>query len=347
MEECNPKGMGLLLFIVLSLFLSARSLADKGYTLYSYPPNAVDKTEVPTEPGMAMIGGGDDCLAAFSWMITHANGGDLVILRASGDDYYNSVFYNLSLSLNQTLNSVATIVFHDRSPSYDPAVLDIVKNAEAVFFSGGDQGKYVSYWAGTPLQRLLQSKLATVTMGGTSAGLAIQGNWIYTASNGSVYSDESLENPYNRFVTFSDAFLHVPFLQSVITDTHFGARDRMGRLTAFMARISTDYLHGEGSIHGVALDEQTALLLDITNGQVSAVGPNYAYICSPTRAPTVCAPNTNLAYEGIQCTRLSGVAGEVYSFSTWSGQGVLYTNNVQQGKFVSSPYGPNPPIYQS
>ena len=57
---------------------------------------------------------------------------------------------------------------------------------------GGDQGVYMTYWAGTEVQKIMQSKLSNITIGGTSAGLAVLGNWVYTAESGSVYSDEAL-----------------------------------------------------------------------------------------------------------------------------------------------------------
>lgn len=76
-----------------------------------------------------------------------------------------------------------------------------MKNGETLFifpfnilnYSGGDQNAYMSYWADTEVQTIIQSKLGNVTVGGTSAGLAVLGNWVYTAEDGTVYSDEALE----------------------------------------------------------------------------------------------------------------------------------------------------------
>ena len=60
-------------------------------------------------------------------------------------------------------------------------------------YSGGDQNAYMTYWADTEVQTIIQSKLDNITIGGTSAGLAVLGNWVYTAEDGTVYSDEALE----------------------------------------------------------------------------------------------------------------------------------------------------------
>lgn len=97
-----------------------------------------------------------------------------------------------------------------------------LEQAEAIFFAGGDQYVYLQYWRDTEVQRIVQDKVANVTIGGTSAGLAILGNWVYDAAEGSVYSDEALEDPYNKYVTLQSAFLHIPFMETIVTDTHFG-----------------------------------------------------------------------------------------------------------------------------
>jgi cyanophycinase-like exopeptidase len=38
-------------------------------------------------------------------------------------------------------------------------------------------------------------------------------------------------------MTFAPYFLQLPFLGTVITDTHFVTRDRMGRLLAFVGAL--------------------------------------------------------------------------------------------------------------
>jgi cyanophycinase len=146
----------------------------------------------------------------------------------------------LSVASNNPLNSVTTILFKNRKASNDPEVLNMINNAEAVFFAGGDQSEYLKLWSDTPVQTAIQGKVKNITIGGTSAGCDILGHWIYTAEKGSVDSQEALSDPYNREMTFSTAFLNIPFLESIITDTHFVTRDRMGRMIAFLARLIQD-----------------------------------------------------------------------------------------------------------
>ena len=57
-----------------------------------------------------------------------------------------------------------------------------IRNAEAIFIAGGDQSNYVRYWKDTPVEdaiNLVAAKPAPI--GGTSAGMAILGEFVYSA----------------------------------------------------------------------------------------------------------------------------------------------------------------------
>lgn len=334
-----------LAFAILCAFVSVVHAADPAidnehFTVWTLPENPSDVSVAGTLPGSALIGGGRDCVPAFEFMISHAKQGDFVVLRASGKDDYNYEIMEYAKAIKQPLNSISTILFKDRDAAYDPVVQEKLRNAEAIFFAGGDQSLYLKYWKGTPVEDIIQAKLVNTTIGGTSAGLAIQGNWIYSAETGSAYSDESLENPYNIYVTLQSDFLHIPYLENFITDTHFSVRDRMGRMVSFMGRIMADDQVKE--VRAVGIDETTALLLDVNTGDVRVVGEGHAYVCASQTAPAVCKAETELTFKGISCTRLSGRSGEQFSLRTLSGDGVSYEINVVKGKYSedTAPYGP-------
>jgi cyanophycinase len=206
--------------------------AGSGYTtaLVGNPAN-VTRT---TSGGIGLMGGGTDVDAAFRWMITKSGGGDFVVLRASGTDAYNPYIYT---DLGG-VDSVETIIVTSRTGASNSYVTNAVRNAEALFIAGGDQSNYWNYWRGTPLEDALQSLVAkNVPIGGTSAGLHVLGEFVYTALNTSATSATTLANPYDRSVTLGNDFLHLPNLNKVITDSHFSPRDRMGRLVGFLARL--------------------------------------------------------------------------------------------------------------
>lgn len=335
-------------FLCFSLQAEAANVAAKGpfdsFRLWCVG-NCDNGDDVATEttPGAVLMGGGTDTNEAFAWQIENANGGDFVVLRSSGDDAYNDYIYEMSIAMGRKLNSVTTILFNNAKASSESLVLSTLRNAEAVFFAGGDQGEYFEYWSGTEVQAILQSKVDVCTIGGTSAGLAILGNWVYTAVDGSAVSDECLEDPFNKYTHyFEKAFLSIPFMDSIITDTHFVTRNRMGRMLTFMARVRQEYSISAGAVsRGVGVDEHTALLLDTRTGAIKTVGVGTAYVCSSDHESEVCTSGKPLTFRLVECVRLSGKAEDLFSFDNWKGAGVTYINNVTSGHLTDFPYGPN------
>ena len=300
----------------------------------------------PTVGGVAMIGGGPDCDEAFQFMTGNSNGGDFVVLRASGDDAYNPYVLRMAVAAGKPLNSVTTILMLNRAASFDPEVIDILNNADGIFFAGGDQSVYLTQWMNTPVQKIVQEKMMNnVPIGGTSAGLAIQGQFIYTAENDTVTSQQAMSNPYDPHVTLAPPFLNIPFLETVFTDSHFVTRDRMGRLLTFLARELKDFGVPVGQIRGVGIDETTALILDIKTGTVKTVGDSIALICTPAAMAEVCEEDTPLTFKQIDCLRLNASMGSVYSFASFRGDSTVaaYTNIIVDGEFLTLPYGTEVP----
>lgn len=203
----------------------------KDYDIWCEGNCGVDAVPSSTKPGVVLMGGGKDTDDAFMWQIGNANGGDFVVLRSAGDEAYNNYIFGLSLASGPKLNSVRTILTKHRRASDEPEILDYLRKAEAIFFAGGDQSDYLNFWAGTEIQSIIQSKVANVTIGGTSAGCMILGNWIYTAETGSIISEEALANPYDRTLTIGGKFLKIPYLETVLADTHFGKRPAVNVLS--------------------------------------------------------------------------------------------------------------------
>ena len=201
------------------------------------------------------------------WLLDRAGHGDILVLRASGDDGYNAYLKAL-----RPINSVETVVCHAREASADPALLDKVAKAEGIFLAGGNQARYRELWEGTPLQEAVQTRLdAGVPVGGTSAGLAVLGQPMFTADHGSVDSPEALANPAGERMALAPGWLHVGALDGIVTDTHFSERDRMGRLLAFSEQAGA---------RGLGVDERTALLLE-PDGRGRVVGQGDVYLVTP------------------------------------------------------------------
>lgn len=273
----------------------------KGYDYYltGNPGDAVP-AQAPRWPTSVLMGGGPDVDAAFQWMIRKAGGGDFVVIRASGADGYNQYIYDMG-----GVDSVETLVITKREAASDPFVLDRVRKAEALFIAGGDQSDYINLWKGTPLHAALNELISRhVPIGGTSAGLAVLGQFDFAALNGTVYSPEALADPYNRRMTLDQGFLTAPGLNGTVTDAHLVYRDRMGRLMAFVARIIQDKWVSTESARGIGLDVETALVVE--RGVATRLGVGSAYFLKPLIAPTVCESGQPLTFRNVMVDRLSG-----------------------------------------
>lgn len=213
---------------------------------------------------LALMGGGGRVDAAFAAIAAHAGRGHIVILRAVSDDSFDPEDGDYGASFVRDWGPVAsaeTFTFHNRAAAFDPRVVRALRSADGIFIAGGDQANYIRYWKGTPVQEALNAHVrANRPIGGSSAGLAVLGHYSYTAfDGGSLESKVALADPSCPCVTLEDDFLHFRGLENVITDSHFSARRRLGRLIVFLARLNRD--HPPGGIFGIGIDEHTALLV--------------------------------------------------------------------------------------
>ena len=321
---------------LILILVSAASLASAQSYKYFRLGN---KDDLQTKPafGIAMMGGGSDLNEAFRWLCNKGNGGDFLILRASGDDAYNSYVNGLCKA-----NSVATLIIPDRAAAEEPAVAEIIRKAEVVFIAGGDQSNYVRGWQGTPVEKAINEGIAAgKPIGGTSAGLAVEGEFVYGCmkdkpDDADLASGQVLPNPYFERVTLVRDFLEIPHLDSVITDSHFAKRDRMGRSLVFLARLMKD--GWSRSPREIAIDEKSAVLVE-ADGKATVVGSGKgAYFLRPTRTPEACEKDVPLTLRGIDVYRVA--AGGHFDLASWTGEGGLaYSLSVENGKIVSTQAG--------
>jgi len=243
-----------LFLLVLTIVLT--SGYSQNFTSY-FIGNSQDAIVTP-KGGICLMGGASEHDNAMKWFLGQANGGDVVVLRASGSDGYNAYFYS---QLGVPINSVETVVCLNLASGNDPVIIDKINKAEAIWFAGGDQWNYISYWRNTALNVALNDAINRgCVIGGTSAGMAILGGHYFTAENGTVTSNVALNNPFNSLVTVSnEPFLNLPFLSNVITDTHYDNPDRRGRHSVFIAKqtqLNQQY------IYGIACEEYVAVCID-------------------------------------------------------------------------------------
>ena len=319
---------------VATLGASAQSAPTQAYRYFRV--GASHNIEAHPRAGYALMGGGTDLDDAFLWLCDRAAAGDFLILRAAGTDAYNPYIQHLC-----HLNSVATLILPDRASASDPFVTYTITHASAIFIAGGDQARYINFWARTPVEDALRSAVVRgIPIGGTSAGLAVLGQYIYSAQNDrpddkDLSSTEALADPFYRQVVIAPDLLGIPMLRGIITDTHFDTRHREGRLLVFMARIlasgQTDH------IRAIGVDERNAVLAD-PDGHAQVVGKaeGEADFYEVIGQPQQCEPGKPLTFRSV--SRRAVHPGATFDLNHWQGNATVSTVSVENGKI--SPAAP-------
>jgi cyanophycinase len=329
--------MKLASLVLLSLiFCDCASAIGRSEYKYKRLGSDLD-AQTQTDPGIAMMGGGSDLDEAFRWLCGKGHGGDFLILRAHGKDDYNKYVNKLC-----QMNSVATLIVSNRKAADDPKVAQIVRKATVIFIAGGDQSYYVKFWKGTLMGEALNNHVtAGKPIGGTSAGLAVLGRFVYGCmedkpGDPDLTSREVLDNPYNQRVTLVNDFLQVPLLGEILTDSHFAQRDRMGRSLGFLARIVAD--GWSKTPREIAIDEKSALLVEV-DGRSKVVGTGRgAYFLQVTDAPEVCKPGQPLTLRNVAAYHAP--TGATFDIRAWNGEGgEAYSVSVEAGQIHTSRAG--------
>jgi cyanophycinase len=291
---------------------------------------------VQSRPGFALMGGGTDLDEAFLFLCDRAGGGDFLVLRATGDDAYNAYLRGLC-----HLNSVATLIVPDREAAADPYVSSAIGHAGAIFIAGGDQANYINFWMNTAMQTALNEAIRHgVPIGGTSAGLAVLGEYVYTAQ-GDKSDDPNLDgktamaDPYGARINLARGFLDIPILKGIITDTHFARRDRMGRLLVFLARLNQqqDGRPLPGGAKGIGVEERAAVLLE-PEGRAHIVGYGHAYFIDTDSAKGSPQKGKPLTYGPFTVQKVA--PGADFYIKSWAGDAITYKISVDAGKLHSS-----------
>ena len=254
---------------------------------------------------------------------------DVVILRASGGDGYNDYFMKM-----HGVNSVVSFVITDRASSSRPDVVETVRRAEIVFFAGGDQCNYIRWIKGTPVEAAVKSvHRRGGAIGGTSAGLAIQGEIVYDACpDQSATAEGVLHDPFSVDVSLSRGFFDWPSMRDVITDTHFMKRDRMGRLLVFLARALAE--RQESRLIGFGVNEGAIALMD-RDGKAVVYGKGPVNVIVADHPAQVLEKGKPLTYRGFKIWHFD--AGQTIDVRHLPASGYK-TIDVIDGKITADPY---------
>jgi cyanophycinase-like exopeptidase len=385
---------GALLAIILVATMGFAHAEKVGQRPYAYtsvgdPALTPEISQARSRPSYVLMGGGPDVDEAYRWMMKQAGieagtGGRLVVIRASGNGAYDPYLYYSNAASSTAsadivdgwvggaalgLSSVETLVIPSIAAANDPAVNAIVARANVIWIASGDQSDYIKFWKGQKLEATLKELMTkNVPIGGTSAGLAVLGQFDFAAINGTVTSEQAISNPYNKYMTFgqnplsqTDGFIAPAGLSNTITDSHVDTRDRMGRLITFVSRMVEPHANSSGQLgctggilskklaRGIGLSVESALLVNqegdgnfsgrrVTNTP-APTGEAAVYFVNVTQRPVVCAPGEVLEVpsSSVEIRKLADSTTTI-NFSDWSAIPIYKSVGVVSGEVSPDPY---------
>lgn len=212
----------------------------------------------PLKGALIAIGGAEDKAgdrAVLSQVVARAGGKKAVIalfptastIPEEMAQTYEQIFRSMGAE-------VRTVWVEERSDAEDPAHLDLLAGATAIFFTGGSQGRIVTLLGGTPLaQAIRRAHRGGVIVAGTSAGASV-------ICDHMIAQGKKGYAPRRQSVTLAPG---LGLTKRLVIDQHFAQRHRIGRLFAAVAL--------NPFLIGVGIDEDTAIAIEPTH-QISVFG---------------------------------------------------------------------------
>lgn len=144
-----------------------------------------------------------------------------------------------------------------------PDIIKKLKNANGIWFSGGDQNRLMEYFSQEMRNAVREAWVNGAVIAGTSAGTAVQSHTMITGDE-----QYPLSRRFDAFsqirtdnVITSEGFR---LLEGMIADQHFIKRNRLNRLINVL-------VDSEKDVAAAGIDEATALWLD-GNGKATILG---------------------------------------------------------------------------
>ena len=173
-----------------------------------------------------------------------------------------------------------------REEARSDAKVGILRDADAVFFTGGDQLRLTSQLGDTPIfSRIHEILSAGGLIAGTSAGASVMTETMLVSGAGS--ESQRIDSALKLAPGFG-------LLPGIIIDQHFAERGRISRLLSAVAH--------NPRILGVGIDEDSAIF--VQRGRFQVVGTNAVYVIDGSRISftniTESEPDTPVGVYGIK-----------------------------------------------
>jgi len=227
----------------------------------------------PRAGQLVIIGGAEDKLrhrTILTRFITLAGGPEARILIVSTASSLGEEATDLYASLFRTLGAAEVVSLRPllREEANSLRAAELVRDATAVFLTGGNQLRLSSVVGGTRLGRAVAERHRHgLVVAGTSAGASAMASHMVAFGAGGA-------TPKQRMTQMSAG---LGLLPGVVIDQHFEQRNRIGRLLALVA-LSPGLL-------GIGIDEDTAAVVG-PSGVLEVIGKGSVTILDPARLQT-------------------------------------------------------------
>ena len=166
---------------------------------------------------------------------------------------YKNIFSNLGVE------NIDKLDISNREEAFKKENIQLINDANLLFFTGGDQLRITSMIGGTPVYDAIKNLCINGGLiAGTSAGASVM-------SDTMIVEGEDDESPHKCTLKMSPG---LGLVNNIIIDQHFAQRGRIGRLLTAIAQ--------NPEVLGIGIDEDTAIVVS-DKGTAEVIGSGAVY----------------------------------------------------------------------
>ncbi len=226
---------------------------------------SIAQTSGPDSGSLVIVGGGMRDLGILQRFAQLAGGNDapiVVIPTAGGGEHYDQNWPGLNQFKQAGLTNLTLIHTYERSEADTAEFAAPIREAQAVWFTGGRQWRLADSYLGTEVHDALNELLERDgVIGGSSAGATILGSYL------------SRGDTANNTIMMGDHEEGLDFIRNVAIDQHLLRRNRQFDLL--------EIIEAKPELLGIGLDEDTAIV--VRNNQFEVIGQSYVVIYDAER----------------------------------------------------------------